>query len=162
VGKRWGEYFAMVATSVGLPFEIYDLVNKVSTIGLILFGINLFLVLYLVITKRLFGVRGGKRAYDARLRSESIMDAAIAAAAAGRPATDHTATDRTAVPARLEAHTPETPTSDTPPHAPTPDAQPERPGPGARPTQAGQPALDAETAAPRDAPAGTDSARAAP
>jgi len=31
VGKRWGEYFAMVATSVGLPFEIYDLVNKVST-----------------------------------------------------------------------------------------------------------------------------------
>ena len=52
VGKRWGEYFAMVATSVGLPFEIYDLVNKVSTIGLILFAINLFLVLYLVITKR--------------------------------------------------------------------------------------------------------------
>jgi hypothetical protein len=39
-------------------------------------------VLYLVITKRLFGVRGGKKAYDARLRSESIMDAAIAAAAA--------------------------------------------------------------------------------
>ena len=80
VGKRWGEYFAMVATSVGLPFEIYDLVNKVSTIGLVLFAINLVLVLYLVITKRLFGVRGGKRAYDARLRSESIMDAAIAAA----------------------------------------------------------------------------------
>jgi uncharacterized membrane protein (DUF2068 family) len=82
VGKRWGEYFAMVATSVGLPLEIYDLVNKVSTIGLVLFAINLFLVLYLVITKRLFGVRGGKKAYDARLRSESIMDAAIAAAAA--------------------------------------------------------------------------------
>jgi uncharacterized membrane protein (DUF2068 family) len=93
VGRRWGEYFAMVATSVGLPFEIYDLVNKVSTIGLILFAINLFLVLYLVITKRLFGVRGGKRAYEARLRSESIMDAAIAAAAANRPATSRPAAD---------------------------------------------------------------------
>jgi uncharacterized membrane protein (DUF2068 family) len=84
VAKRWGEYFAMVATSVGLPFEVYDLVHKVSTIGAILFAINLVLVLYLVITKRLFGVRGGKRAYDARLRSESIMDEAIEAAAADR------------------------------------------------------------------------------
>ena len=146
VGRRWGEYFAMVATSVGLPFEIYDLVNKVSAIGFILFAINLFLVLYLVITKRLFGVRGGKRAYDARLRSESIMDAAVAAAAADHTATDHTAghtaaTDHTALPAQLEAPTPETRASDTPPDAPTPDI---------------------ETAAPQDAPAGTDSARAAP
>jgi uncharacterized membrane protein (DUF2068 family) len=84
VAKRWGEYFAMVATSVGLPFEVYDLVHKLSAIGAILFAINLALVLYLVITKRLFGVRGGKRAYDARLRSESIMDEAIEAAAAAR------------------------------------------------------------------------------
>ncbi len=82
--KRWGEYFAMVATSLGLPFEIYDLVSRVSLTGTILLAINLTLVLYLVITKRLFGVRGGKRAYDARLRSESIMDAAINAAAARR------------------------------------------------------------------------------
>jgi uncharacterized membrane protein (DUF2068 family) len=81
VAKRWGEYFAMVATSVGLPFEIYDLVHKFSVITLILFAINLTLVLYLVVTKRLFGARGGKRAYDARLRSESIMETAIAAAA---------------------------------------------------------------------------------
>jgi hypothetical protein len=71
-----------VATSVGLPFEVYDLVHKVSTIGALLFAINLALVLYLVITKRLFGLRGGKRAYEARLRSESIMDAAIKAAPA--------------------------------------------------------------------------------
>jgi uncharacterized membrane protein (DUF2068 family) len=172
VGRRWGEYFAMVATSVGLPFEIYDLVNKVSTIGLILFAINLFLVLYLVITKRLFGVRGGKRAYDARLRSESIMDAAVAAAAADHTATGHTATgdtaaDRTAAAAQLEAPTPktpspETPASDTRPDAPTRDSPPERLAPGAQPTQAGRPALDGETPAPRDAPAGTDSARAAP
>jgi uncharacterized membrane protein (DUF2068 family) len=82
VAKRWGEYFAMVATSVGLPFEVYDLVHKVGTIGAVLFAINLALVLYLVITKRLFGLRGGKRAYEARLRSESIMDAAIKTAAA--------------------------------------------------------------------------------
>jgi uncharacterized membrane protein (DUF2068 family) len=82
LGRRWGEYFAMVATSLGLPYEIYELATKVTITKLILFAVNLALVLYLVITRRLFGVRGGKEAYEARLRSESIMDAAIAAAAA--------------------------------------------------------------------------------
>jgi uncharacterized membrane protein (DUF2068 family) len=81
-GRRWGEYFAMVATSLGLPYEIYDLSTKFGVTALVLFIINLALVVYLVVTKRLFGVRGGKRAYDARLRSESVMEAAIQAAAA--------------------------------------------------------------------------------
>ncbi|HTW03817.1 MAG TPA: DUF2127 domain-containing protein [Streptosporangiaceae bacterium] len=81
-GRRWGEYFAMVATSLGLPYEIYDLATKFGVTALVLFLINLALVVYLVVTKRLFGIRGGKRAYDARLRSESIMEAAITAAAA--------------------------------------------------------------------------------
>jgi uncharacterized membrane protein (DUF2068 family) len=30
--KRWGEYFAMVATSVGIPYEIYDLTTKVTVL----------------------------------------------------------------------------------------------------------------------------------
>ena len=30
LARRWGEYFAMVATSVGLPLEIYDLTRKVD------------------------------------------------------------------------------------------------------------------------------------
>jgi uncharacterized membrane protein (DUF2068 family) len=82
---RWGEYFAMVATSLGLPYEIYDLVTRPTLTAGILFAVNLVLVLYLVITKRLFGVRGGKRAYEARLRSESIMEAAVGAADAEHP-----------------------------------------------------------------------------
>jgi uncharacterized membrane protein (DUF2068 family) len=80
LAKRWGEYFAMIATSLGLPLEIYDLTRKVTVIALVAFGINLALVLYLVITKRLFGIRGGKKAYDARLRSESVLEAARRAA----------------------------------------------------------------------------------
>jgi uncharacterized membrane protein (DUF2068 family) len=79
--RRWGEYFAMVATSLGLPLEIYDLSRKVTVTALILLGINILLVVYLAATKRLFGIRGGKRAYDARLREESVMDAAAEAAA---------------------------------------------------------------------------------
>ena len=83
LGKRWGEYFAMIVTSVFLPYEIYDLTTKVTVTRVLLFAINLALVLYLVIAKRLFGVRGGKRAYEARLRSESIMQSAITRAATG-------------------------------------------------------------------------------
>jgi uncharacterized membrane protein (DUF2068 family) len=82
LARRWGEYFAMVATSLGLPYEVYDLALKVTATRAVLFAVNLGLVLYLVITKRLFGVRGGKRAYEARLRSESVMESAITAAAA--------------------------------------------------------------------------------
>ena len=80
LARRWGEYFAMVATSLGLPLEIYDLTKKVTVTALVLLAINLALVFYLVITKRLFGIRGGKRAYDARLRSESVLEAARRAA----------------------------------------------------------------------------------
>jgi uncharacterized membrane protein (DUF2068 family) len=81
-GKRWGEYFAMVATSIFVPYEIYDLTVKVTWLRLLAFAINLLLVFYLVWTKRLFGVRGGKKAYDAALRSESVIEVEQAALAA--------------------------------------------------------------------------------
>jgi uncharacterized membrane protein (DUF2068 family) len=90
LARRWGEYFAMIATSVGLPLEIYDLTRKLSALALVLLALNLALVLYLIITKRLFGVGGGKQAYDARLRSESVLAQAQRLAAqrptASRPA----------------------------------------------------------------------------
>ncbi|HTP16972.1 MAG TPA: DUF2127 domain-containing protein [Streptosporangiaceae bacterium] len=88
LAKRWGEYFAMVATSIFLPYEIYELVGKVTVTRLVLFAVNLALVLYLVITKRLFGVRGGKHAYQARLRGESVLESARKAAAPSRRARD--------------------------------------------------------------------------
>jgi uncharacterized membrane protein (DUF2068 family) len=82
--KRWGEYFAMIATSAGIPIEIYDLTAKVTVLRLAAFAINVALVVYLVVTKRLFGVRGGKKAYEARLRSASILQTEIDALAAGQ------------------------------------------------------------------------------
>lgn len=74
LSKRWGEYFAMVVTSLGLPYEIYDLTLKVTWTKVLLFVINLALVAYLIITKRLLGVRGGAKAYEASLRSDSLFD----------------------------------------------------------------------------------------
>jgi uncharacterized membrane protein (DUF2068 family) len=88
LGQRWGEYFALVATSVFLPYEIYDLTVKITWLRVLAFLVNLLLVVYLLWTKRLLGVRGGKRAYQAHLRAESVIEterAALAPASPGRP-----------------------------------------------------------------------------
>jgi uncharacterized membrane protein (DUF2068 family) len=88
-GQRWGEYFAMVATSIFLPFEVWELATgRITWLKVAAFVINLLLVIYLVWTRRLFGVRGGKAAYEARSRTESVIEveqAALAAASPGQP-----------------------------------------------------------------------------
>ena len=38
LAKRWGEYFAMVVTSLGLPYEIYDLTSKITVTRVIFFS----------------------------------------------------------------------------------------------------------------------------
>jgi uncharacterized membrane protein (DUF2068 family) len=96
LAKRWGEYFALIATSLGLPYEIYDLTSKITVTRMAFFAVNLALVLYLVITRRLFGVRGGKAAYQARRSSESILQNAADTVAAERTAAERTAAERTA------------------------------------------------------------------
>ena len=80
--RRWGEYFAATVTSLGVPLEVYELTKAVTVTKLVLFGLNLLLVFYLVYSRRLFGARGGKEAYDARLRAVSVIDEAEHAAAA--------------------------------------------------------------------------------
>ena len=77
---RWGEYFAVVATSVFLPLEVYDLVTKGVTFTRAgAFAINVAAVIYLLISKRLFGLRGGRRAYDEERRGEQLLDVERAA-----------------------------------------------------------------------------------
>jgi uncharacterized membrane protein (DUF2068 family) len=87
LGQRWGEYLAAAATSIFLPYEIYDLTGKITWLRIAALVINLLLVTYLVWTRRLFGVRGGKTAYEARLRSASIIEEEQAALTAARKAT---------------------------------------------------------------------------
>jgi uncharacterized membrane protein (DUF2068 family) len=97
--KRWGEYFAMIVTSLGLPFEIYELAKAVTITKVILFVLNLLLVAYLVYSRRLFGARGGKEAYEARLRADSVLDESERAAAAKNRARPQRETPATPGPA---------------------------------------------------------------
>ena len=64
--KRWAEYLTFIATTVLVPYEVYELTLSVSVFKLVTLVINLAVVLYLLIAKRLFGLRGGHRADEAR------------------------------------------------------------------------------------------------
>ncbi len=79
--KRWGEYVAVVATSVFIPLEVYELVEGFTWIKLSALVVNLAAVFYLVWTKRLFGVRGGHAAFEAERHAESLLEVEHAAAA---------------------------------------------------------------------------------
>jgi uncharacterized membrane protein (DUF2068 family) len=70
-GRRWAEYFTFVATTVLLVPEVYELTNTVTPTKVITLLINLAVVAYLLIAKRLFGVRGGSRAEAAERERES-------------------------------------------------------------------------------------------
>jgi uncharacterized membrane protein (DUF2068 family) len=72
--KRWGEYFAVVATSLFLPLEVYELTEKVTALRLGAFLLNLVAVAYLLLSKRLFGLRGGYQAYEASLHEASLLE----------------------------------------------------------------------------------------
>jgi uncharacterized membrane protein (DUF2068 family) len=71
---RWGEYFAVVATSIFLPLEMHDLAKGITPTRALTFAINVAAVIYLLISKRLFGLRGGRKAYDNERRGEQLID----------------------------------------------------------------------------------------
>lgn len=79
--QRWGEYFAVVATSFGLPFEIYELTEKITVLRVGALIINVGLVVYLLVSKRLFGIRGGREAFEAKRRGASLIEVEQAAVA---------------------------------------------------------------------------------
>ncbi len=80
--KRWGEYFAVVATSLFLPLEIYELSEKVTVLRVGALVLNVGAVLYLLLAKRLFGLRGGGRAYEEELHEASLLEVEQSAAPA--------------------------------------------------------------------------------
>jgi len=72
--KRWGEYFALIATSLGLPIEIYELSEKFTWFRIGALVINVAAVVYLLVSKRLFGLRGGHAAYEAERHEASLLE----------------------------------------------------------------------------------------
>ncbi len=84
--KRWGEYFAVVATSLGLPIEIYELVEKITWLRVGALALNIVAVLYILLSKRLFGLRGGKAAYEATRHEASLLEVEVSSRTMVTPA----------------------------------------------------------------------------
>lgn len=80
--KRWAEYLAVVATAAFLPLEIYELTEKVSGLRVATFVFNVLVVVYIALSKRLFGLRGGRAAYEAERHSASLLEVELAAGTA--------------------------------------------------------------------------------
>jgi uncharacterized membrane protein (DUF2068 family) len=72
--KRWGEYVAVVGTSVFVPLEIHEILAKVTWLRVGALVINLFAIAYLLWTKRLFGLRGGHAAFVAERHNDSLLE----------------------------------------------------------------------------------------
>lgn len=91
LARRWAEYLTFVETGVFVPFEIYELTSSTSALKVIALVINLAVVGYLLISKRLFGVRGGASAERERekdsgwaaLEQSTPFDAGVELASAG-------------------------------------------------------------------------------
>ena len=77
--KRWGEYVAVVGTSIFIPLEVYELVEGFTWLKLAAFTVNVAAVVYLVWSKHLFGVRGGHAAFEAARHSASLLEVEQAA-----------------------------------------------------------------------------------
>lgn len=78
--RRWGEYVAAVGTALFLPLEVRELLEQVTVLRLSAFAVNVAAVVYLLVTKRLFGLLGGRSAFEAERHSASLLEVERAAA----------------------------------------------------------------------------------
>ncbi len=62
--RRWAEYLTFVATTALLPLEVYELTKTVSPFKVLAIVVNVAIVVYLLLAKRLFGLRGGAAAEE--------------------------------------------------------------------------------------------------
>jgi uncharacterized membrane protein (DUF2068 family) len=63
--RRWAEYLTAIATAGFLPFEIKEIVDKVTVLRVTALVLNIAILLWLLWRKRLFGLNGGVKAAEA-------------------------------------------------------------------------------------------------
>ncbi|WP_169944995.1 DUF2127 domain-containing protein [Microbispora sp. H11081] len=83
--KRWGEYFSVIVTSAFIPVEIYEITERASAFRIGLLLVNIAAVLYIALSKRLFGLRGGRAAHESERREASLLEVEEAGRAAHGP-----------------------------------------------------------------------------
>jgi uncharacterized membrane protein (DUF2068 family) len=85
--RRWAEYLTFISTTILLPLEVYEIIHGGTVLKVIGFLINLAVVIYLLLRKRLFGLRGGAGA-EAAERARDMGWQAIERATVAAPRID--------------------------------------------------------------------------
>ncbi|MFI9270360.1 DUF2127 domain-containing protein [Kitasatospora sp. NPDC052896] len=79
LGRRWAEYLTVVATAAFLPLEGEELTHHVTAFKVVTLLINVLAVVWILVSKRLFGLRGGVVAFEAARHSASLLEVGRAA-----------------------------------------------------------------------------------
>ncbi len=82
--RRWAEYLTFLVTTSLLPLEIYEIASRTTPFKVIAFLINVAVVVYLLLAKRLFGLRGGVAADQAEAERDQGWGALDRAAPSSR------------------------------------------------------------------------------
>lgn len=82
--KRWAEYLTAVATAGFLPLELHELFARVTAPRVGALVVNVAMLVWLVVNKHLFGVRGGERTLHEHASWQDILG--TLAPASGRAA----------------------------------------------------------------------------
>ena len=85
-GRRWAEYLTLVATAVFLVPETVEIARGPTVPKLLTLLVNVAVVVYLLLAKRLFGLRGGTRSEEAVRARDLGWPALDRATPAGGPA----------------------------------------------------------------------------
>ena len=101
--KRWGEYVAVVGTRHLHPARGLRARGDVTWVRVVALALNVFAVVYLLWTKRLFGIRGGKAAFEGERESVSLLEVERAALARSGREPRRPGSDRQPAAAQLRA-----------------------------------------------------------
>jgi len=96
-GRRWAEYLTFVMTTLLLVPEVLELTSSVTVGKLITLVVNHAVVAYLLLAKRLFGLRGGAGA-EAAQRDRDVSWAALERHLPDGPTTEPPLTTTTGAP----------------------------------------------------------------
>jgi uncharacterized membrane protein (DUF2068 family) len=73
--QRWAEYLTFLVTASLLPLDAYEIVHHATPFKIVAFIVNVAVVVYLLLAKRLFGLHGGGAAAEARSAHEQGWEA---------------------------------------------------------------------------------------
>jgi uncharacterized membrane protein (DUF2068 family) len=72
--RRWAEYLTVIATAGLLPIEVHELVKRVTVFRIGALVVNVAILVWLVLAKHLFGVRGGAKTLHEHVDWHEVLD----------------------------------------------------------------------------------------